>query len=228
LFQSLRNSSRFICIQFAGPTVALFTFWLFPSYRRRGDVMAIATQSVHTKELDTKRRSSTSTHFEDALRQKIVGQSDALQALVELHQVFCAGLHSPGRPVGNLLLSGPTGSGKTRIRMTGEGRYFLLEEGTDQRYGARHLKRASERYLICPLARLLTTAQLHPGNCASHRSPFRRERIGISKCLRICKCPHAACGATYKTACGCGGSRSGEFPSSTRAINPGLSDLSQR
>ena len=77
--------------------------------------MATATQSAHKKELDPKQRSSTSRHFEDALRKKIVGQNEAVQALVELHQVFCAGLRSPGRPVGNLLFLGPTGSGKTRI-----------------------------------------------------------------------------------------------------------------
>src|SRR6267142_4971780 len=77
--------------------------------------MATATQSVHIQKLDTKKRSSTSRHFEDALRQKIVGQDEAVQALVELYQVFSAGLHAPGRPVGNLLLLGPTGSGKTRI-----------------------------------------------------------------------------------------------------------------
>jgi ATP-dependent Clp protease ATP-binding subunit ClpB len=77
--------------------------------------MATATQWAHNKELDTRQRSSTSRHFEDALRQKIVGQDEAVQALVELHQVFCAGLRSPGRPVGNLLFLGPTGSGKTRI-----------------------------------------------------------------------------------------------------------------
>ena len=77
--------------------------------------MATATQSAHRKELDTKKRSSTSRHFEDALRQKIVGQDEAVQALVELYQVFCAGLRAPGRPVGNLLFLGPTGSGKTRI-----------------------------------------------------------------------------------------------------------------
>ena len=80
-----------------------------------GDVMATATQSALMEELDTKKRSSTSRHFEDALRQKIVGQDEAVQALVELYQVFCAGLHAPGRPVGNLLFLGPTGSGKTRI-----------------------------------------------------------------------------------------------------------------
>lgn len=77
--------------------------------------MATATQSAHRKELDTRQRSSTSRHFEDALRQKIVGQDEAVLALVELYQVFCAGLRSPGRPVGNLLFLGPTGSGKTRI-----------------------------------------------------------------------------------------------------------------
>src|SRR5256884_652996 len=36
-------------------------------------------------------------------------------SLVDMFQVFCAGLNSPGRPVGNLLFLGPTGSGKTRI-----------------------------------------------------------------------------------------------------------------
>jgi ATP-dependent Clp protease ATP-binding subunit ClpB len=80
-----------------------------------GGVMAAATQWGHNTELDTRKRSSTSRHFENALRRKIVGQDEAVQALVELHQVFCAGLRSPGRPVGNLLFLGPTGSGKTRI-----------------------------------------------------------------------------------------------------------------
>ena len=76
--------------------------------------MATATQADYREELDIRKRSSASRHFEDALRQKIVGQDEAVQALVELHQVFCAGLRSPGRPVGNLLFLGPTGSGKTR------------------------------------------------------------------------------------------------------------------
>jgi ATP-dependent Clp protease ATP-binding subunit ClpB len=77
--------------------------------------MAGATQSAPRKELDTRKRSFTASNFEAALREKIVGQDEALQALVDLYQVFCAGLHSPARPVGNLLFLGPTGSGKTRI-----------------------------------------------------------------------------------------------------------------
>ncbi len=67
------------------------------------------------EQLDPTRRSVESRDFETALRRKIVGQEEAVQALVEMYQVFRAGLNSPGRPVGNLLFLGPTGSGKTRI-----------------------------------------------------------------------------------------------------------------
>jgi ATP-dependent Clp protease ATP-binding subunit ClpB len=76
--------------------------------------MPTATKLVQNEELDPQRRSSTSRQFEKELRQRVVGQDEAVQALVDLYQVFCAHLHSPGRPVGNLLFLGPTGSGKTR------------------------------------------------------------------------------------------------------------------
>ena len=76
--------------------------------------MPTAAKLVQKEELDPQKRSSTSRHFEEELRQRVVGQNEAVQALVDLYQVFCAGLHSPGRPVGNLLFLGPTGSGKTR------------------------------------------------------------------------------------------------------------------
>ncbi|MFI5091908.1 MAG: AAA family ATPase [Candidatus Acidiferrales bacterium] len=66
-------------------------------------------------QLDPTIRSTDTRDFEEALRAKIVGQAEGVQALVDLYQVFCAGLNSPGRPVGNLLFLGPTGSGKTRI-----------------------------------------------------------------------------------------------------------------
>jgi ATP-dependent Clp protease ATP-binding subunit ClpB len=65
--------------------------------------------------LDPTVRSTDSVEFEAALRSKIVGQDEGVQALVDLYQVFRAGLNSPGRPVGNLLFLGPTGSGKTRL-----------------------------------------------------------------------------------------------------------------
>jgi ATP-dependent Clp protease ATP-binding subunit ClpB len=67
------------------------------------------------QQLDPTIRSHETRDFHGSLRSKIVGQEEGVQALVDMYQVFCAGLNSPGRPVGNLLFLGPTGSGKTRI-----------------------------------------------------------------------------------------------------------------
>jgi len=67
------------------------------------------------RQLDPSRRSIESQEFDAALRHKIVGQEEGIRALVDLYQVFCAGMCPQGRPVGNLLFLGPTGSGKTRI-----------------------------------------------------------------------------------------------------------------
>ncbi len=69
----------------------------------------------YTQELDPSQRSPETQNFEAALKGRIVGQADALAAVVDAYQVFRAGLNSMGRPVANLLFLGPTGSGKTRI-----------------------------------------------------------------------------------------------------------------
>ncbi len=65
--------------------------------------------------LDPTQRSSDALEFETSLRRKIVGQDVAVEKVAELYQMFLAGLNAPGRPVGNLLFLGPTGSGKTRV-----------------------------------------------------------------------------------------------------------------
>jgi ATP-dependent Clp protease ATP-binding subunit ClpA len=65
--------------------------------------------------LDPTRRSSDAQDFETAIRRKIVGQGGAVEKVVEIYQMFLAGLNPPGRPVGNLIFLGPTGSGKTRV-----------------------------------------------------------------------------------------------------------------
>jgi hypothetical protein len=73
------------------------------------------------RQLDPAGRSIESRDFEAGLRQKIVRQDEAVQAVVDLYQVFRTGLNSPGRPVGNLVFLGPTGAGKTRVvEATGE------------------------------------------------------------------------------------------------------------
>src|SRR5437764_8076715 len=65
--------------------------------------------------LDPTRRGSDAEDFERNLRRRIVGQDDAIQKMTEIYQMFLAGLNPPGRPVGNLLFLGPTGTGKTRV-----------------------------------------------------------------------------------------------------------------
>src|SRR5260370_36073389 len=49
-----------------------------------------------------------------------------------------------------------TAKGQFLFRVTSAGRDFLLQEGTDQRYGARHLNRPIERQVGYPLANPLS------------------------------------------------------------------------
>ena len=41
---------------------------------------------------------------------------------------------------------------------------MLLQEGIDYKYGARHLKRAVERFLVYPLSNLVATGQIGLGD----------------------------------------------------------------
>jgi ATP-dependent Clp protease ATP-binding subunit ClpB len=53
--------------------------------------------------------------FENALKQRVVGQDRAVRHLSRVFQIHESGLSASGRPIANLLLLGPTGSGKTRL-----------------------------------------------------------------------------------------------------------------
>ncbi|MEX2262159.1 MAG: AAA family ATPase [Bryobacteraceae bacterium] len=54
-------------------------------------------------------------NLEAGLRRRIVGQDEAIEQIVNIYQCHLAGMASPGRPIGNFLFLGPTGSGKTRL-----------------------------------------------------------------------------------------------------------------
>ncbi|HYV02995.1 MAG TPA: AAA family ATPase [Blastocatellia bacterium] len=47
---------------------------------------------------------------------------------------------------------------------TDDAKTFLLEEGIDFKYGARHLKRSIERFLVYPISNLVATAQVATGD----------------------------------------------------------------
>jgi ATP-dependent Clp protease ATP-binding subunit ClpB len=66
-------------------------------------------------ELDPTRGCKHTAEFERFMRRKIVGQDQAIEKVLEIFQMFSVGLNMPGRPLGNLLFLGPTGSGKTRV-----------------------------------------------------------------------------------------------------------------
>src|SRR5260370_174498 len=215
-------------------------------------------------------------HLENKLGHRSVGQEEAIHQIVRAYQTHVGGLSPVGRPIGNFLFLGPTGSGKTRIveataesllknsravikidcaefqhsheiakligsapgylghrethallspgspnqttpdwmkrtivlfeslgreelrrivdielemvqqriqaaaankafvvNVTDTAREFLLVEGTDSRYGARHLKRAIERLLVQPLSNLMASGQIHPRDCI--RAPHHPE-----------------------------------------------------
>jgi ATP-dependent Clp protease ATP-binding subunit ClpB len=78
-----------------------------------------------------------------------------------------------------------TARGRFLFRVTPAAREFLLKEGTDMKYGARHLKRSIERHLVYPLASLLATEQVNLGDVLSvdwdedgHRLVFLKEAEG--------------------------------------------------
>jgi ATP-dependent Clp protease ATP-binding subunit ClpA len=68
-----------------------------------------------TKVLDPAQTGRDAQKLEAALRQRIVGQDEAIQQVVQAYQTHLAGMSGPGRPICNLLFLGPTGSGKTRL-----------------------------------------------------------------------------------------------------------------
>src|SRR5581483_5906577 len=65
--------------------------------------------------LDAKRHGEPTKELERVLRSKVVAQDAAIDAVVELYQIFLVGMAPPDRPIGNLLFLGPTGSGKTYV-----------------------------------------------------------------------------------------------------------------
>ena len=69
------------------------------------------------------------------------------------------------------------------FRASEKARTYLLSQGTDMKYGARHLKRAIERLVVHPLSNLIATEQVSAGdwielNFDSERQALIFEKIG--------------------------------------------------
>ena len=65
--------------------------------------------------LDPGKTGRDASQLDSGLRRMIVGQDEAIEQIVNIYQMHLTGMNPPGRPIGNFLFLGPTGSGKTRI-----------------------------------------------------------------------------------------------------------------
>jgi ATP-dependent Clp protease ATP-binding subunit ClpA len=71
--------------------------------------------------------------------------------------------------------------------VSASGKQFLLDEGTNVEYGARHLKRTIDRLVVQPLSRLIASRQILPGDfiqidyCSrSSKLTFSRQDEGLA------------------------------------------------
>jgi ATP-dependent Clp protease ATP-binding subunit ClpA len=69
--------------------------------------------AAHALQLDPTRRSPQVSRFEAMLRQRVVGQALAIDAILDSFSKILAGIRNPERPILTLLFLGPTGVGKT-------------------------------------------------------------------------------------------------------------------
>src|ERR1041384_1939083 len=67
------------------------------------------------KQLNPAQTGFDAEKLDSDLRKRIVGQDEAVRQIINVYQTHLAGMSSPGRPIGNLLFLGPTGTGKTRL-----------------------------------------------------------------------------------------------------------------
>ena len=65
--------------------------------------------------LDPTQTGHDAEKLERNLLRRVVGQDEAVDHVVKAYQTYLAGMACPGRPIGNFLFLGPTGSGKTRM-----------------------------------------------------------------------------------------------------------------
>jgi ATP-dependent Clp protease ATP-binding subunit ClpA len=77
--------------------------------------MSIQNLSRTARLLDPTQTGRDAEKLERNLLRRVVGQAEAIDHVVKAYQTYLAGMACPGRPIGNFLFLGPTGSGKTRM-----------------------------------------------------------------------------------------------------------------
>src|SRR5712691_1802927 len=65
--------------------------------------------------LDPGKTGRDANQLDSGLRRMIVGQDEAIEQIVNIYQMHLTGMNPPGRPIGNFLFLGPTGSEERRV-----------------------------------------------------------------------------------------------------------------
>ncbi len=66
-------------------------------------------------ELDITKMGPKTLEFQESILRRLVGQDQAVDKVCKVYTKFLNGLSQPNHTIGNFLLAGPTGSGKTRL-----------------------------------------------------------------------------------------------------------------
>jgi ATP-dependent Clp protease ATP-binding subunit ClpB len=91
------------------------SLWQGPERGPRGTRKAVDKMVRLNIPLDPAKTGREAMSLESNLRRMIIGQDEAIEQIVNIYQMHLTGMSAPGRPIGNFLFLGPTGSGKTRI-----------------------------------------------------------------------------------------------------------------
>jgi len=94
---------------------------------------------IPISQLDEQKNTIDITTIESDIKDKVYGQNDAIEQILDRVWVNRAGLKSSNRPVGAFLLLGPTGTGKTELAKTISNRLSMKFIRFDMsEYGERH------------------------------------------------------------------------------------------
>ncbi|MGH9767497.1 MAG: AAA family ATPase [Blastocatellia bacterium] len=121
---------------------------------KSGVVDAEVDQKIYRTALEAAKR-KFSPEFMNRIDKVVVFRSLHTEHLTEILEIEL-------RAVQRRITEG-TGE-KFVFKCTQPAKNFLLEEGIDFKYGARHLKRAIERFLVYPLSNLIATNQVGMGD----------------------------------------------------------------
>ena len=123
-------------------------------------------------------------HMEERLKQRVVGQDEAVRAVSDAVRRARAGLQDPNRPLGSFLFLGPTGVGKTElVRALAE---FLFD---DERAMVRidmssRKEGSSPKRCVGVPTRWSCSTRSRKRIPTSRRSCFRSSRTGVSPTVR--------------------------------------------